>query len=55
MEQSPFREANSYSASQENAALYGSRTFIAVFIKVRHWSISWARCIQSTPFYLISL
>jgi len=30
-------------------ALYRTRTFITVFITVRHWSLSWARWIQSPP------
>jgi hypothetical protein len=30
-------------------AFYGIRRFIIVFTTARHWSQSWARCIQSTP------
>jgi hypothetical protein len=50
MEHSPSSEANSSSlrsASQEIPRLYGIR-FIAVFIRACHWSLSWARWIQST-------
>jgi hypothetical protein len=36
-------------------AVYGTRRFITVFIKARHWSLSWARCIQSKHFQHISL
>jgi hypothetical protein len=36
-------------------AFYGNRRFITVFTTVRHWSTSWARCIQSAPSHLISL
>jgi hypothetical protein len=36
-------------------ASYGTRMFIAVFTKVRHCSLSWARWIQSTLLYLVSL
>jgi hypothetical protein len=38
-------------------AFYGTRTFITVFIRALHWSLSWARSIQPTPshpFYLRS-
>jgi hypothetical protein len=34
---------------------YGLRIFIAVFTRTRHWTLSWARWIQSTPFHLISV
>jgi hypothetical protein len=30
-------------------AFYGTRRFITVFTTARHWSLSWARWIQSTP------
>jgi hypothetical protein len=30
--------------------LYGTRRFITVFTRARHWSLSWARDILSTPF-----
>jgi hypothetical protein len=34
---------------------YGTWGFITVFTRTLHWSISWARSIQSIPFYLISI
>jgi hypothetical protein len=37
------------------AAFYGNRRFVTVFTRARHWSLSWARCIQSTPSHPISL
>jgi hypothetical protein len=30
-------------------AHYGSRRFITIFTRARHWSLTWARWIQSTP------
>jgi hypothetical protein len=33
----------------------GTWRFITVFTTTRHWSLSWARCIQSTPSQPISL
>jgi hypothetical protein len=30
------------------STFYGKRWFITVFITTRHWSLCWARCIQST-------
>jgi hypothetical protein len=36
-------------------AFYGTRRFIAVFTEALHWSLSWARLIQSTPSYPLSL
>jgi len=30
-------------------AFYGALRFITVFTRARHWSLSWARWIQSTP------
>jgi hypothetical protein len=35
-------------------AFYGTQRFTTVFI-ARHWSLMWARCIQSTTFHPISL
>jgi len=29
-------------------AFYGSRKCITVLTKARHWSVSWARCMQCT-------
>jgi len=36
-------------------AFYGTRKFIIVFAKTRHWSLSWARWLQSTTSPPISL
>jgi hypothetical protein len=36
-------------------AFYGTRSFITVFTRVRHWSLFWARWIQSTPPHTIYL
>jgi hypothetical protein len=36
-------------------AFYGTRRFITVFTRTRHWSLSWARWIQSTPSHTVSL
>jgi hypothetical protein len=51
-------EASSGSASQEIPRFfYGIRIFITLFKFSSHWSLSWARCIQSTishPVYLDS-
>jgi len=33
---------------------YGIQKFITVFTTDRHWSLSWTRCIQSTPFHPVS-
>jgi hypothetical protein len=42
---SPFWEANSCSATQEIHNIL----WITVFTRARHWYLSWARWIQSTP------
>jgi len=34
-------------------AFYGTRRFITVFRTARHWSVSWARWIQSTPSHTV--
>jgi hypothetical protein len=36
-------------------AFYGTRRFITVFTRALHWSLSWARSIQSPPPHPISL
>jgi len=36
-------------------ALFGTWRFITVFTRVHHWSLSWARWIQSTPSHPLSL
>jgi hypothetical protein len=46
MEQRPSWEANSFSASQEIPAFYGTRRFITAFTRARHLSLSWASSIQ---------
>jgi hypothetical protein len=33
-------------------AFYGTRRFITVFIRALHWSLSWARSIQSIPSHI---
>jgi len=49
-------EANSHSASREIPhVLWNTRRFITVFKRARHWSISWARCFQSTLYQTICL
>jgi glucan phosphoethanolaminetransferase (alkaline phosphatase superfamily) len=49
-------EANSRLASREiTPAFYGTRKFINVFTAARHWSVSWARWIQSTFCHPVSL
>jgi len=37
------------------SAFYGSRMFITVFTRARHWSLSWARWVHSIPFHHIFL
>jgi hypothetical protein len=37
------------------SAFYGTRRFIAVFTRALHWSLFWARSIQSIPSHPISL
>jgi len=48
-EQSPFWEANWFSASQEVPNIYGTRRFTTTFTRARHMSLFWARSIQSMP------
>jgi hypothetical protein len=48
MEQNPFWEANGHSANQKISEFYEIWKFITVLTIARHWSLSWARCIQST-------
>jgi hypothetical protein len=36
-------------------AFYVTRRFITVFTRALHWSLSWARSIQSIPYHPISL
>jgi hypothetical protein len=56
MNQSPSWEGNSDSTSQRNfPTFYGTRKFITVFTRARHWSLSRSRWIQVTPLQPISL
>jgi len=48
MEQSYSWQANNQ-LGKKFLAFYGTRRFITVFTADRHWSLSWAKCIQSTP------
>jgi len=47
MEQSSSSEASSHSEVQEIPEFYGTRKFITVFTRARHWPLFWASCIQS--------
>jgi hypothetical protein len=44
-----LRSQYSLSLVKEFSAFYGTWKFSAVFIRSRHWSLSWARWIQSIP------
>jgi len=49
-------KVHSYSACQKiSYFLYGTRRFITVFTKARHWTLSWASRIQFAPSIPISL
>jgi hypothetical protein len=37
------------------ASFYGTRRFITVFIRARHWALAWASWIRSTASYRLSL
>jgi len=54
MEQSPSRQANSRSASQEIPPLYRTLRFNTLFTTARRWSLSCARWIESTPSHPVS-
>jgi hypothetical protein len=45
----------SWSRKTPPSAFYGTRRFITVFTRARHWSLFWARCIQFKPSQHISL
>jgi hypothetical protein len=45
-----FWEANSSQLVQKFPACYGTWRFITVFTTARHYLLSWARLIQSTPY-----
>jgi hypothetical protein len=55
MEPSPSSEVASRLATQEFLTFYGTRSFITVFIRAYHWSLFWARWIQSITPHPISL
>jgi hypothetical protein len=55
MELSPSWEAASRTANQEFPNIYGTRRFITVFTNALHWSLSWARWIQSISLHPTSL
>jgi hypothetical protein len=53
---SPSWGAASCAAKLKNfPEFYGTRRFITVFTRALHWSLSWARSIQSIPSHPISL
>jgi hypothetical protein len=55
MKQSPW-EADGHSAGQKILCLFMEPTnFITVFTRAFHWSLSWTRWIQSTPWHSVSL
>jgi hypothetical protein len=47
--------ADSPSAGQNFHVLYGTRRFITVFTRARHWTLPWASWIQSTTSRSVSL
>jgi len=49
MEQSPFQEPRVTQLVKKFPAFYAIQRFITVLTRACHWSLSWARCIQSTP------
>jgi hypothetical protein len=55
MELSPSGGATNSAGTQEFPSIYGTRRFITVFTRALHWSLSWARSIQSIPSHPISL
>jgi len=40
---------------KKSLEFYGTRRFITVFTRTYNWSLSWARCIQSTNSHPISI
>jgi len=54
MELSTPLEDNNHSVKKVRA-FYGASRFITVFTWAHHWSLSWARCNQSTPSHIIFL
>jgi len=55
VEQNPSCEDKSHSASKEIPCLPWNLRVHYHIHKAHHWSLSWARCIQSVHFHLISL
>ena len=49
IEQSPFREDNSFSANQEIPAFYGTVSFITVFTRAHHLSVSRSSSVHAFP------
>jgi hypothetical protein len=47
-------EVNSFSTAEDIPTFCGTRMFVAMFAWARHWSLSCARRIQSTPSYLFT-
>jgi len=55
MEQSPSWEADSRSTNQEILCLTRNPKFHCCGKRTRHWSLSWARWVQSTSRHPVSL
>jgi len=55
MEQNLLEKLTSTQLVKKFPAFYGTRRFITVFTRARHWSESWARWIQSPTSYPIYL
>jgi hypothetical protein len=49
----PSSEAGKFCSHSRTSAFYGTRRFITVFTRALHWSLSWARSIQSIPYHPI--
>jgi len=55
MELSPWESKFVQLIKKFSACYYGTRRFITVFTSAHHWSLSWVRCLFSTPFHPVSL
>jgi hypothetical protein len=55
IQQSPSESGKSLSQLRNPPSLYRNLSFITVFKRAHHWSLSWGRCIQSTTSSPISL
>jgi hypothetical protein len=55
MQMSPSWETASCVATQELPAFYGTWSLVTVFTRALHWSLSWARLIQSIQPHPVSL